>query len=88
MIDWRIQSVTCSCDHLTDFAVLQVPVDAPAFAAYAEGERVRLYDIVLIETCLVPGFDSFGWPAAGILFLCWLVLMPLALRIRRDRLHR
>ena len=77
-------SVTCSCDHLTDFAVLERPYNDSYWEVWLEEERERLYIQQLVRECQSePNTDTFGWLAlAG---MCGAGLIALLHAMLRDK---
>jgi len=75
--------VTCSCDHLTEFAVLEVAPDPSKYSFYLERERVRLYRLEQSILCVDGPQNTFGWLACFLLPVASATFLFHALR--RDR---
>ena len=79
--DPREGSITCSCDHLTDFAVIESPLNASEYMLYREHYEMNLLREQLVARCLED--VTFGYPAFFSLLAAGFVLLLHALW--RDR---
>ena len=79
--DPRAGSITCSCDHLTDFAVVESPFNASDYMRYREQYEMNLLREQLVASCLVKWSDvrwsdvTFGYPAFFSLLVAGFVLL-------------
>ena len=77
-------SVNCSCNHLTDFVVFQVPRDPARYFEKLDATYVRA---PMISACFATGplDDPVGW--AAIFFILFLNTILLLHALRRDIEH-